>query len=118
MLAFDPNFDPLGLLLIALLNPVVIAVAWIMGARADQWQKLIVIGFASALAGAAAVWLTTFIGLLPPRQMGSDAGTVRVQHDLRLCDWSPGLHQAALHGVCLAQPGPLTRGGRLSQFYT
>ena len=74
MLAFDPNFDPLGLLLIALLNPVVIAVAWIMGGRADQWQKLIVIGFASALAGAAAVWLTTFIGLLPPRQMGSDAG--------------------------------------------
>ena len=74
MLAFDPNFDPVSLMLIALLNPVVIAVAWIMGARADQWQKLIVIGFASALAGAAAVWVATFVGLLAPRQMGSDAG--------------------------------------------
>ena len=74
MLAFDPNFDPVSLLLIALLNPVVIAVAWIMGVRADQWQKLIVIAFAAALAGAAAVWVATFVGVLPPREMGSDAG--------------------------------------------
>ena len=74
MLAFDPNFDPVSLLLIALLNPVVVVVAWLMGGRADQWQKLFVIGFAAALAGAAAVWIATFLGLLPPRQMGSDAG--------------------------------------------
>lgn len=74
MQAFDPNFDPLNLLLIAVLNPIVVAVAWYMGARADQWQKLIVIGFAAALAGAAGIWVATFVGLLSPRQMGSDAG--------------------------------------------
>ena len=74
MQAFDPNFDPLNLLMIAVLNPIVVAVAWYMGARADQWQKLIVIGFAAALAGAAGVWVATYFGLLPSRQMGSDAG--------------------------------------------
>ena len=74
MLNFDPNFNPLELVLMALLNPVVIAVSFFMGARSDQWQKLIVSGFAAALAGAAAVWLATFVGLLAPRAFGSDAG--------------------------------------------
>ena len=74
MLAFDPNFDPINLLAMALLNPLVVVVAWYMGARADQWQKLIVIGFAAALAGAVGIWVATFLGILPPRQMGSDAG--------------------------------------------
>lgn len=69
-----PEVDPIALLLTALLNPVVIAVAIVMGAQADQWQKLIVAGFAAALAGAVAVWLATYVGLLGARDYGSDAG--------------------------------------------
>ena len=74
MALFDPNFDPMSLLVMALLNPVVIGVAIYMGLKSDQWQKLVVVGFGSALAGAAAVWLATTVGLLPPRPFGSDAG--------------------------------------------
>ncbi len=74
MALFDPNFDPLSLLMMAVLNPVVIGVAIYMGLQSDQWQKLVVVGFGSALAGAAALWLATTIGLLTPRPFGSDAG--------------------------------------------
>ena len=53
---FDPNFSPITLLMIALANPFVIGVAFLMGRQADQWQKLIIAGMAAALAGAAAAW--------------------------------------------------------------
>lgn len=43
--------------LFALLNPVVIAVALAMGRRANEPQKLIVAGFAAAVAGVALIWL-------------------------------------------------------------
>jgi len=71
---FDPNFSPITLLVIALANPFVIGVAFLMGRQADQSQKLIIAGMAAALAGAAAAWLITFVGLLPPRPFGADAG--------------------------------------------
>ena len=74
MALFDPKFDPLTLLGMAVLNPVVIGVAIYMGQKSDQWQKLVVVGFASAFAGAAAVWLATTVGLLAPRPFGRDAG--------------------------------------------
>jgi hypothetical protein len=48
-----------SVLMIAALNPAVIAVALYMGAKADQWQKLIVAAFAAALAGSALIWLGT-----------------------------------------------------------
>lgn len=48
---------PATVLLIAALNPVVIAVALAMGRRADQPQKLVVAGFAAAVAGVALLWL-------------------------------------------------------------
>jgi len=71
---FDPNFSPITLLMIALANPFVIGVAFLMGRQADQWQKLIIAGMAAALAGAAVAWLATFLGLLTPRPFGADAG--------------------------------------------
>ena len=74
MAAFDPDFDPIGLVLMALINPAVVAVAIWLGLKADQWQKIIVAGFAAAFAGSLAVWLVTFVGVLPPRALGSDAG--------------------------------------------
>lgn len=69
-----PPFQPDVMALIALLNPVVIVTAVMMGRAADQWQKAFVAGFAAALAGAVGVWLATALGLLPSRGMGSDAG--------------------------------------------
>lgn len=67
-------FDPFDLLIIALLNPAVILVAVVMGRKADQWQKLIVAGFAAAMAGAALIWIATFGQLLPARGVGGESG--------------------------------------------
>lgn len=67
-------FDPIDLLIIALLNPVVILVAVVMGRKADQWQKMFVAGFAAAMAGAVLIWIATFSRLLPARGVGGEAG--------------------------------------------
>ena len=72
-------FDPVTLVLIALLNPAVIAVAFLMGRRADQWQKLIVAAFAASLAGFALYWLVAAVGLLPIHALGGEAGLVLMQ---------------------------------------
>jgi len=50
-------------LLTALLNPVVAIVAFWMGRSADQWQKLPLAAFAASLAGIAAVYVATRLGL-------------------------------------------------------
>ena len=46
------------ILLLALLNPAVVAVGFLLGRRADQVQKLVIAGFLAAIAG------TLFVGLL------------------------------------------------------
>jgi hypothetical protein len=50
-------------LVIALLNPVVVAVALWMGRSADQWQKLPVAAFAASAAGTTAVYVAARLGL-------------------------------------------------------
>ncbi|MGI9403855.1 MAG: hypothetical protein ACR2OF_05020 [Hyphomicrobium sp.] len=72
-------FDPVTLILIALLNPAVIVVAVILGRRADQWQKLIVAAFAASLAGFILYWVVTSVGLVPVRALGGEAGIVLLQ---------------------------------------
>jgi hypothetical protein len=69
-------FDPITLLWIALLNPVVIVVAFLMGRRADQWQKIIVAAFAASLCGFALYWLVAEVGLLPIHALGGEVGIV------------------------------------------
>lgn len=49
--------SPTTVVLIALLNPVVVAIAVAMGRRASEPQKLIIAGFAAAVAGVALIWL-------------------------------------------------------------
>ncbi|MDX2257615.1 MAG: rhodanese-like domain-containing protein [Hyphomicrobiaceae bacterium] len=78
MIGLKP-FDPLSILLIALLNPVVIAVAIAMGRQADQWQKLIVAGFAAAFAGSLALYAATFAGLVAVRGIGGEGGVFLLQ---------------------------------------
>ena len=72
-------FEPGTLLLIALLNPAVIAVAFLMGRRADQWQKLIVAAFAASLAGYALYWLVAAVGLMPIHALGGEAALLLMQ---------------------------------------
>ncbi|NJO34577.1 MAG: hypothetical protein HC869_17045 [Rhodospirillales bacterium] len=50
-------------LLTALLNPAVIAVAFWMGGTADQWQKVPVAAFAGAVAGSVLVYLAVRVGM-------------------------------------------------------
>lgn len=72
-------FDPVTLLLIAVLNPAVIVTGFYMGRQADQWQKLPVAAFAAALAGFILYWIVSAIGLLPVKALGGEAGLVAMQ---------------------------------------
>lgn len=72
-------FDPGALLMVALLNPAVIVVAFLMGRAADQRQKLIVAGFVGALAGAAVIWIAAWLKVLPARGIGGEAGLFVLQ---------------------------------------
>ena len=51
------------MVLVALLNPAAIATGFVIGRRADQWQKLVIGGFAAGFAGLAFVWLMDKLGL-------------------------------------------------------
>ncbi|HKZ95734.1 MAG TPA: hypothetical protein VJ045_01995 [Hyphomicrobiaceae bacterium] len=73
------SFDPETLVLIALLNPAVIAVAFLMGRRADQGQKLVVAAFAASLAGYGLYWIVAAVGLLPVHALGGEAAIFALQ---------------------------------------
>lgn len=72
-------FDPKALALIAALNPAVIAVAFWMGLKADQWQKLIVAALAAALAGFLLFLAAVLTGLVRTEGIGGEAGIVALQ---------------------------------------
>lgn len=74
IIAVIQPFDPAGLIMAAILNPVVWAVALWLGWHADQWQKILVAGFAAAMAGAVALWLVTEVGLVTVRGYGGVSG--------------------------------------------
>ena len=78
MVEINP-FDPGTLALIALLNPAAIAVAFLMGRKADQWQKIPVAAFAGAVAGSFLYWLVAAVGLLPIHALGGEAGIFALQ---------------------------------------
>jgi len=61
--ALQGDVSLLTVLAFALLNPAVIAVGWLMGRRCDQAGKLVVAGFAAALAGFALLWLAALLRL-------------------------------------------------------
>jgi hypothetical protein len=55
--------DLKDVLLTALLNPGVIVVAFWMGRKANQWQKLPVAAFAAALVGSVLVYVAAWLGV-------------------------------------------------------
>jgi hypothetical protein len=73
------SFDPTTLVLIALLNPAVVIVAFLMGRRADQWQKLPIVAFAAALAGFILYWAVTMLQLVHVHALGGEAGLLALQ---------------------------------------
>lgn len=58
-----PDVPISAVLLFALLNPATIAVAYLMGRRADQWPKVVIAAFTGAIAGATLLWLGTLLRL-------------------------------------------------------
>ena len=72
-------FDPAALLLLALLNPAVVLVGFLMGRAADQPQKLLIAGFVAALAGAGLVWLAAYLKVVPARGIGGEGGLFVMQ---------------------------------------
>ncbi|HRN83770.1 MAG TPA: hypothetical protein PK857_03040 [Hyphomicrobium sp.] len=73
------SFDPLTLVLIAALNPATIAVAFLMGRRADQWQKLLVVAFAASIMGFLLYWLSGQVGLVRVHALGGEAALFTLQ---------------------------------------
>ena len=71
-----PPVDLVAVILAALLNPVVIVVAFWMGRRADQWQKLPVAAFAGACAGALVAYIAARLGLIGATQLDRTPGGV------------------------------------------
>lgn len=65
-----------AVLLVALLNPAVLGVAFWMGSTANQWQKIPIAAFAGALAGSALVYLATRLGLAELPTIGRAAGGI------------------------------------------
>jgi hypothetical protein len=60
----------------ALLNPVVVAVAFWMGRNASQWQKLPVAAFAAALAGSLVLYVAVRLGWTGSTGVGRAAAGV------------------------------------------
>ena len=79
-----------SLLMFAILNPVVPAVALWLGHQADQWQKVPVAAFAAAIAGATIVWIAARFGL------GNFARLGRAGAGLFVVQFFAGLVWAAL----------------------
>jgi hypothetical protein len=69
-------FDPQTLILIALFNPAIIIVGFLMGRTANQWQKLPVAAFAAALSGFVVYWLAATVGIFSVHALGGEAGIV------------------------------------------
>ena len=83
MVSITP-FDPITLLLVALLNPAVVIVAVLMGRRANEWQKLPIAAFAASLAGMALFWLGGEFGFFAIHALGGEAAILFFQTVLGL----------------------------------
>ncbi len=78
MIALQP-FDPLSVVLVALFNPLVIAVAFMMGRDADQWQKLIVAAFAASCAGFLLIYALAYVRIIAVQGFGAPTGVFVLQ---------------------------------------
>jgi hypothetical protein len=75
-------------LLTALLNPVVAGVAFWMGRSADQWQKLPLAAFAASVAGIAAVYIATRLGVAGLARTGRAAAGIFIAQLVFALPWA------------------------------
>ena len=73
---------------IAALNPASIAVAYLMGRAADQWQKVVVAALTAAIAGSALVWILAEVGIPFFGRTGRAAGGIFVLQALLGLGWA------------------------------
>ena len=91
--------DLKSVVLAALLNPAVIAIAFWMGRNADQWQKLPVAAFAAALVGSCLLYLATRLNMLGLGSLSRAAAGVFTTQFLVGLAW-------AYLGRCWGRRGP------------
>jgi zinc transporter ZupT len=87
----EPILTPVELkavLLTALLNPAVAVVAFWLGCRSDQWQKLPVAAFAAALAGSGLVYVAVRAGVPGVAGVGRAAAGVFIAEFLLGLAWA------------------------------
>ena len=77
MIDINP-FDPQTVVLLGVLNPATILVAFLLGRTADQWQKIPVAAFAGAFVGFLLYWLAATLGLFSIHALGGEAGMLLV----------------------------------------
>lgn len=78
MIVLQP-FDPYAIILVALLNPVVILLAFVLGRDANQWQKLIVAGFAASCAGFLVLYALAYFRVIVVKGFGAPTGVFVAQ---------------------------------------
>lgn len=83
-----PPVDLSSVFFTALLNPLVVAVAVMMGRRADQWQKLPVAGFAAAMIGSVGVYILVRIGIMGGGSIGRAAAGIFIAEFLLGTIWA------------------------------
>jgi zinc transporter ZupT len=90
--------DLQAVVLTALLNPAVIVVAFWMGRRADQRQKLPVAAFAAALAGSLLVYVAVRVGIAGVAGVGRAAAGVFIAQFLFGLLWAYLGHRIGRRG--------------------
>jgi spore maturation protein SpmB len=83
-----PPVDLVAVLLVALLNPAVIVVAFWMGRNADQRHKLPVAAFAAALAGSVLIYVAVRLGMTGIKQVGRAAAGVFIAQFVAGLAWA------------------------------
>jgi hypothetical protein len=90
--------DLKAVLLTALLNPVVVVVAFWMGIGADQWQKVPLAAFVAAFAGSAAVYLAVQLGVSAVAGVGRAAAGVFIAQFLIGLVWAAAGYRLGRRG--------------------
>ena len=67
---YQPDVPLIEVFLYGVLNPATIIVAFMLGRRADDKTKILIAGFAGAIAGSALLYIATFLRLWDAPTLG------------------------------------------------
>lgn len=74
----QPDVNVLELIAYAALNPATIAAAFYMGRKADEKSKVLIAGFAGAVAGVALIYVAALFGIWDAPKLGRAGGGIFV----------------------------------------